>query len=119
MGIVWGRKRQEKEENVLFGVDGEAIPVSKSKSSWSELFPSGFWQCGGDLTERRGKNKRERRAIKLVWEEVDKLMQEEADRMLQKEPEPVRCLVDYELPSGVDRLGWDTDEVRRMVGEIE
>ena len=31
---------------------------------------------------------------------------------------PVRVLVDYSLPAGSERLDWDTDEVRRMVGEI-
>jgi hypothetical protein len=30
----------------------------------------------------------------------------------------VRILVDYDLPTGAERLDWDTDEVRRMVGEI-
>ncbi|KAF1832134.1 hypothetical protein BDW02DRAFT_600224 [Decorospora gaudefroyi] len=29
-----------------------------------------------------------------------------------------KVLVDYDLPSGEERLDWDTDEVRRMVGEI-
>jgi hypothetical protein len=30
-----------------------------------------------------------------------------------------RVLVDYELPAGDARLGWDTDRVRRLFGEIE
>jgi hypothetical protein len=30
----------------------------------------------------------------------------------------MRILVDYDLPTGAERLDWDTDEVRRMVGEI-
>ena len=30
----------------------------------------------------------------------------------------VQILVDYDLPTGAERLDWDTDEVRRMVGEI-
>jgi hypothetical protein len=32
---------------------------------------------------------------------------------------PVRILVEYLLPTGAERLDWDTDEVRRMAGEIE
>ena len=35
-----------------------------------------------------------------------------------KADRPVRTLVDYDLPTGAERLDWDTDEVRRMVGEI-
>ena len=31
---------------------------------------------------------------------------------------PGLILVEYDLPTGAQRLDWDTDEVRRMVGEI-
>jgi hypothetical protein len=41
-----------------------------------------------------------------------------AKKKKAKANRPVRILVDYDLPSGAERLDWDTDEVRRMVDEI-
>lgn len=37
----------------------------------------------------------------------------------EPETQPVRSLVNYELPKGEERAEWDTDELRRAFGEIE
>ena len=108
-GILQGRERQNREEDMLSWVSGEAVAVTKPKSSTCDnsLLSGGVRQGGGGSTKRKEKKRRDRRRSRM------------ASKLIQKEPEPVRYLVDYELPSGVDRPSWDTDEVRRMVGEIE
>jgi len=79
-----------------------AMTEPKSERSADIFLPGGVGQGGGLMLkgERRKKRKKRKRAKKLV------------------EQHPVRILVDYDLPVGVDRLSWDTDEVRRMIGEI-
>jgi hypothetical protein len=55
--------------------------------------------------------------------EKDKQRKEEVEQRREtkktKKGRKPRVLVDYDLPSGDERLDWDTDEVRLVFGEIE
>ncbi|KAI2484140.1 hypothetical protein Ptr902_03080 [Pyrenophora tritici-repentis] len=59
-----------------------------------------------------------RTQMKKKRKEANRLMHKKEVHEKEVHKKEVRVLVDYELPSGADRLDWDTDEVRRMAGEI-
>jgi hypothetical protein len=61
------------------------------------------------VAEHEGKKKQHRKKKKK------KKKKERGEEGVKK---TVQILVDYDLPSDKRRLDWDTDEVRRMVGEI-
>jgi len=106
-GIVQGRRHQKRKHTMLSRDDDEDVTMTESKSEGSaDIFLSGGVGQGGGLTLKGERKKRKKRRKKRM----------KANKPVQKHP--VHILVDYELPSGVDRLSWDTDEVRKMIGEI-
>ncbi|KAI4712646.1 hypothetical protein J4E89_002914 [Alternaria sp. Ai002NY15] len=97
------RKRQKREDSVitLTGVIG--LSASESQAYMASKYVAGESD----------------RKIQHVMEAARRAQK---SRRMEKEKakagRPVRTLVDYDLPAGSERLDWDTDEVRRMVGEI-
>ena len=97
------RKRQKREHNV-FRQDGEVGPARSKLSKYmnSKVLIAKHPGHKQDIAKMNTRAQ-EKAAVK-----------EKA-----KVNTPVRILVDYVLPTGAERLDWDTDEVRRMAGEIE
>ncbi|RYN16413.1 hypothetical protein AA0112_g12512 [Alternaria arborescens] len=102
-GDLHQRKRRKRGHNV-FRQDGEVGPARSKLSTYTNskvliAKHPGHKQDIAKMSPRA----QEKAAVK-----------EEA-----KVNTPVRILVEYLLPTGAERLDWDTDEVRRMAGEIE
>jgi hypothetical protein len=91
------RKRQKREDSALPRAEGVDIPSAKSSTYTDSYF-----------------------MVREHAAQVNKQAQESGGvkRKKAKAQTPVKILVDYDLPTGAERLDWDTDEVRRMVGEI-
>lgn len=54
----------------------------------------------------------------LSRKEAKKKKEKKKQRNKKATKKATQVLVDYILPSGNERLDWDTDEVRKMAGEI-
>ncbi|CAE7024230.1 hypothetical protein PTT_05275 [Pyrenophora teres f. teres 0-1] len=85
------------------GDSEESVLRARNQKKEEETMPSRI-SGEGDVMKKKSQKKKSQKKKK----KANKLMREKE----------VRVLIDYELPSGSDRLSWDTDEVRRMVGEI-
>ncbi|XP_014559548.1 hypothetical protein COCVIDRAFT_35326 [Bipolaris victoriae FI3] len=87
----------------------------RSKQPSSDTGVTADATVGGEniiVEQERKKKKRKRGGKKQRRKEEKKRMEE------GKEKNTMQVLVDYELPDDDDRLDWDTDEVRRMAGEV-
>ncbi|CAN9451720.1 unnamed protein product [Alternaria sp. RS040] len=91
------RKRQKREYNFL-RQDGELIPARLKLSTYTN---------SKVLIAKHPGDKQDIAKMNTQAQEKAKVNT------------PVRILVDYVLPTDAERLDWDTDEVRRMAGEIE
>ncbi|RMZ71063.1 hypothetical protein GMOD_00005560 [Pyrenophora seminiperda CCB06] len=106
-GILRDRKRQKRDQIMLSGISqGVAMIEWTSQDGGKSLLSGGVRQDGETKKQRKRKKNKER-------EEETKM---KANKPMQQEPTSI--LANHDLPSGADRLSWDTDEVRRMVGEI-
>lgn len=97
------RKRQKREHNV-FRQDGEVGPARSKLSTYTN---------SKVLIAKHHGHKQD--IAKMNTRAQEKAAVKEKAKVNM----PVRILVDYVLPTGAERLDWDTDEVRRMAGEIE
>ncbi|KAI4933870.1 uncharacterized protein J4E92_003539 [Alternaria infectoria] len=97
------RKRQKREDSVI--TQAGVIGLSASES---QAYMASRYVAAESDRKIRDIMEAARRAQKKSRMEKEKA----------KPIRPVRILVDYSLPAGSERLDWDTDEVRRMVGEI-
>jgi hypothetical protein len=70
-------------------------------------------------TRKRSKKKVRRGATNTTSTFVSSVVGAGSTELLEAVNGEQRVLVEYELPAGEERLDWDTDLVRRMVGEIE
>jgi len=97
------RKRQKREDSVVTQTGVIGLSASESQAYMASKYVAGESD----------------RKIQHVMEAARRAQK---SRRMEKEKakpiRPVRVLVDYSLPAGSERLDWDTDEVRRMVGEI-
>jgi hypothetical protein len=99
----YDRKRQKREDSVLPQAGVLGLSPSESLAYRSSKLGIGEYDGLKQITA-----KADRRARKSG----------SARKKTQMANTHVRMLVDYDLPTGDERLQWDTDEVRRMVGEI-
>lgn len=76
-----------------------------------------YWKREKERRKIRKKKRRSKRSTE-AGVEMETEMETEMQVKVGMGAMPVRILVDYELPCGSERLDWDTDQVRRMVGEI-
>ncbi|CAN9151263.1 hypothetical protein AALT_g3901 [Alternaria alternata] len=97
------RKRQKREHNV-FRQDGEVGPTRPKLSTYTN---------SKVLIAKHPGHKQD------IAKMNTRAQEKAAVKEKAKVNTPVRILVDYVLPTGAERLDWDTDEVRRMAGEIE
>ncbi|KAH8627831.1 hypothetical protein IG631_17599 [Alternaria alternata] len=102
-GDLHQRKRQKREHNV-FRQDGEVGPARSKLSTYTN---------SKVLIAKHPGHKQD--IAKMNTRAQEKAAVKEKAKVNM----PVRILVDYVLPTGAERLDWDTDEVRRMAGEIE
>ncbi|KAE8853593.1 hypothetical protein HRS9122_00585 [Pyrenophora teres f. teres] len=90
------------------GDSEESVLRARNQKKEEETMPSRISGEGDVMKKKSQKKKSQKKKSQKKKKKANKLMREKE----------VRVLIDYELPSGSDRLSWDTDEVRRMVGEI-
>ncbi|EMD69164.1 hypothetical protein COCSADRAFT_31925 [Bipolaris sorokiniana ND90Pr] len=84
---------------------------SKQSSSNAEVTADATEGSEKTIVEQERKKKRRKRGGRKQRRKEEKKKTEEG-----KVKETMQVLVDYELPYDDERLDWDTDEVRRMVG---
>lgn len=97
------QKRQKREDNIV--TQTSVIGLSPSESS---AYIANKLVVGESDRKTQQAQEAAKRALKRSRMKKETL----------KKIEPVRILVDYGLPADSERLDWDTDEVRRMIGEI-
>ncbi|KAH6870708.1 hypothetical protein BKA58DRAFT_182025 [Alternaria rosae] len=97
------QKRQKREDSVV--TQTSVIGLSPSESS---AYMANKLVVGESDRKMQQAKEAAKCALKSRW------MKKETSKKI----EPVRILVDYGLPADSERLDWDTDEVRRMIGEI-
>jgi hypothetical protein len=96
------RRKRQKREDSAFPQAGIISPsLSKSLS----------YMCSGLLVGGCDGKKQQSTQVNTQVQRSGWATKEDANK-------PGRILVEYDLPTGAQRLDWDTDEVRRMVGEI-
>jgi hypothetical protein len=100
---LYDRKRQKREDSVLPQAGVLGLSPSESLAYRSSKLGIGEYDGLKQITAKA--NRRARKGGS-------------ARKKRQMVKTPMRMLVDYDLPTGDERLQWDTDEVRRMVGEI-
>ncbi|KAI4926618.1 hypothetical protein J4E85_006912 [Alternaria conjuncta] len=97
------RKRQKREDSVITQTGVIGLSASESQAYMASKYVAGESD----------------RKIQHVMEAARRAQKSRrAEKEKAKPIRPVQILVDYSLPTGPERLDWDTDEVRRMVGEI-
>ncbi|KAI4657890.1 uncharacterized protein J4E78_006279 [Alternaria triticimaculans] len=97
------RKRQKREDSVITQTGVIGLSASESQAYMASKYVAGESD----------------RKIQHVMEAARRAQKSRrAEKEKAKPIRPVQILVDYSLPTGSERLDWDTDEVRRMVGEI-
>ncbi|KAG9185294.1 hypothetical protein G6011_07838 [Alternaria panax] len=107
-GDLHQRKRQKRENSVVPNV-GRMSPLSSKSAGYMES----KLVVGKYARQKQNIAKGNTRA-----HENESVRKEQKAKAKAKTNTPVRILVDYDLPTGAERLDWDTDEVRRRVGEI-